>query len=145
LKEHIANREIAAATFKDGVLAFGSLADIKEVFRDKIDGEVKRTPIDEKELNYTDGIIVSLLTEVIVRAIAKVKGLASDNRRLIWLKNSTRSLKVYNTQCRVYEAATIFLRRYAGNQFLVIKPTVKGISLNGGRFLKTRSRYTKIS
>ena len=131
LKEYIANKEIVAAPFKEGVLAFGGLADIKKVFVGIIEGEVKRTPINERELTYTDGVIVSLLTEVIVRAFAKANNFGSDKKRLIWLMDSLRSLKIYNTQCRVYEAAVIYLRRYAGNQFLVIKPTVKGISSDG--------------
>lgn len=131
VKEHIANRSIVAGAFKDGVLAFGSLADIKEVFAGKIDGEIKRTPIDEKELGYTDGVIISLLVEAIVRVFAKVKGFNSDKKKKIWLKTSNQSLRVSGVQCRIYEAASIFLRRSAGNQFLVIKPTIKATSVDG--------------
>ena len=131
LRQRTQGRDIAAALLKTKVLALGTVDDIRSAFADVLDGEIERTPLSERELSMNDGVIVGLLTEAVVRAIAMKNGLGTDRRHLVWLPTAKSKTRVYGTLCNVHDAALIFLRRYGGNQYLVLKPTVRGTTSDG--------------
>jgi SIR2-like domain len=131
LRTMIAGTNIAAVLLKGKVLAFGIMDEVKRIFAGKIEGTIERTPISEKELSYSDSVLTSLLTESAVRALAALRGLKTDGRRLIWTEEMERTARAYGQRCKVYDAVTIFLRRYAGKQYLVLKPTIHATGTGG--------------
>lgn len=131
LRAKIAGTNIAAVLLKQKVLAFGTMDEVKRTFAGQIEGSIERTPISDKELSYSDSVLTSLMTESVVRALAALRGLKTDGRRLIWTEEKERTARAYGAVCKVYDAATIYLRRYAGKQYLVIKPTIHATGING--------------
>lgn len=131
LRQRTAGRNISAALLRGKVLALGTVDDIREAFAGLITGEVERTPVSEKELSMSDGVVVGLLTEALVRSVALSRGLNTDGRHQVWMPNPKSKTQVYGAACRVHDAALLFLRRYGGKQFLVVKPTVKGTTPGG--------------
>jgi hypothetical protein len=125
LYERVRDREVVATLFRRKVLALGTVDAVKDIFGDDIVGEVQRTPIDQKELSYEDGVIVSLLLMALVKAIALSRKLGTDGREIIWRKNFSRTETVGDSVCRVHDAALLFIRRYRDQQYLVVKPTIR--------------------
>src|SRR5262249_46838308 len=132
LREMISGTGIAAGLLRQNVVALGTLDEIKQVFDGKVEGEIARTPITNRELAITDGVILHILTQGILRGLAQRSGLEADERKnLIWDRKEPITERVNGTDCLVYEAATLFLRRYGGKQYLIIKPTIHGTSKAG--------------
>lgn len=131
LKKQVEGSRVVAVLLKGKVLAIGTIEDIKETFAGKIIGEIEHSPISEKELSYNDGVIISLLAQALVRSIAESRQLNTDNRCQVWEKNPSSTSQVGGITCQVYEAAILYLRRYDNQQYLVIKPTIKGTTKDG--------------
>jgi hypothetical protein len=124
--------DIVAGLFKGEVLAFGTVDDIKRAFAGKIAGEIRRGFISEKELAMSDGIVISMLTGALLKAIAGAQGFNTDGKHQIWLTTPRGNQVVLNTRCRIHDAARLYLRRFGGKQYLIVKPTIKGSAVDGG-------------
>lgn len=131
LKERIAGKEIVAGLVKDGVLALGKIDEVKKVFDGLIDGDIKATPISEKELLKDTGVLTSILTQALVQSIAKASDVATDGKKQIWAKTSGQNLRIKGIHCLAYDAAKLFIRTLNGKQYLVIEPTIKGTDSQG--------------
>jgi hypothetical protein len=131
LEEHTQGTNVVAVPLAGKVLALGTVDRVRTTFTGYIDNGLERVPILEKELSYDEGAITSLLTRALVRSIAHSRGLGTDGKNLIWMPSSNQTCKAYDTLCKVHDAALLFLRRYSGRQYLVIKPTVRGTTQNG--------------
>jgi hypothetical protein len=131
LRELVADTDIEAGLQGGKVLAFGTVDSVRSVFGDRIGGEVERSPITRKDLSRDNGVIVSMLTKALVRAIASARDLATDKRDLLWEPTPYTTARVAGVSYRVHEAALLSLRRYGNRQYLVIKPTIKGTSQPG--------------
>lgn len=128
-----AGTRIAAGLLKRKVLALGTLDEIRQTFSGLIEGEITRTPISERELAITGGVVTSVLTKAVVKALAESRGLRVDEKRdVLWDEARGRAATARGTDCVVYDAAAIFLRRYAGKQYLVVKPTIHAEAKGGG-------------
>lgn len=131
LRERTAGHDISAALLRGKVLALGTVDDIRDAFTDIITSEIELTPVSDKELSMSDGVVVRLLTEALVRSIAVCQGLETDGWHQFWMPAPKSTTQIYGTAYRVHDAALLFLRRYGGRQYLVVKPTVKGKTLTG--------------
>lgn len=124
------SHEIVAELYGGKVLALGSISDIKSAFGNSITTEISYVPIDEDELKFVDGNIVSLMTDAIVKSIAKNAGLKIGRRgrtRYLWEKKQTLSKVVNGVKYDVHEAIEIYLRRFADTSYLIFTPTIKCI------------------
>ncbi len=124
--------EVEAGLQRGKVLALGTIDGVKAAFGERIIGEIERSPITGKDLAISDGVVVSLLTKALVRAIAGTHELATDGQDLVWELEPSSTTCVANTPCQVHDAAILSLRRYGGRQYLVIKPTLKVTLPSGG-------------
>ena len=131
LRERIKGTRIAAGLQRTKIIALGDLDEIRNTFRDCLKGEIVRVPITDKDLSIADGVVVRIFTEALTRAFADSYGLEMHGHNVLWESRATTETSVYNTRCRVHAAATINLRRYAGRQFLVIKPSLHGTTTSG--------------
>ena len=123
LRDACAGRSLVAVPLRK-VLALGTIDDIHAAFDDNIKGTIERTPIASDELRYEDGAVVSLLRRALVRSIADSVGLRTDEVATLWRSRILRTVRRGNTKYSVHDAATVFLRRIGGNQYLVIKPSL---------------------
>ncbi|MHA2092594.1 MAG: SIR2 family protein, partial [Candidatus Kariarchaeaceae archaeon] len=89
LRDITHNKQVVAGLMKGKILALGTIDQIKDVFGDRIKGELSRVPITEKEMSFDDGVINSLLTSALVNSISLTLDLDSDSRRQVWKKKST--------------------------------------------------------
>lgn len=132
VREWTAGRAVVAVPHRGKVLALGTIDDVKEVFRGRLRGEIERTPITPQELGRHNGAITSLLTEALVRSLAASRGLATDNKELLWMPETTTTEHIVDdVRYRVHDAAILFLRRYGGKQYLVVKPTLRATTRDG--------------
>jgi hypothetical protein len=143
LRSLVAGKEIVAALQRGKVIALGRIDDIKAAFGSYLAGEIQRIPLSERELAFEDGPVVALLTEAVVQALSKLRGLKTDGRELIWSDETSRQVRIRNTNCRVYQAALISLRRYGDKQHLIIKPTVVGRTQEGAALDPTLDKELK--
>jgi NAD-dependent SIR2 family protein deacetylase len=130
LKEAIRGHEIAAVLHRGKVLALGTVDDVRASFGTRIKGDVERTPISNKELSFENGMIVSLLTEGLVRSIAATRDVETDNRRRLWTP-SFHERTFLGQRCRVHDAVLVYLRQYNGKQYVVLKPTIRVTDIEG--------------
>lgn len=117
--------------YKGKVLALGTVDDIKDIFGSNIKGPVNHTPISPDELRYEDGVIVGLMREALVRAIAEAAGVASDGRSELWLDRPLKKTRQDGVLCHAHESVVVFLRRVGGTQYVVLKPSIKVLDAAG--------------
>ncbi len=117
--------DVVAGPFRRKMLALGTLDGIRKAFSPLIDGEITRVPITEKDLRYEDGVVLGLLRQALVRAIAKKHDLATDGRRVIWKPNRSSTQQEGGKSVDVHDAARLAVRRIDRQMYLTIDPTVE--------------------
>lgn len=127
----VGTRSIVAAPFKGKILALGDARDIEEAFRDVAHGALTRTPISDSELGMEHGVISSLIRRGLVRAVAAAAGLSTDGSKIVWDATSHEQRVVKGQRCVVHEAALLYLRRYGGQSYVVLKPTIRVLDMSG--------------
>jgi NAD-dependent SIR2 family protein deacetylase len=131
LREKIRGTNVVAVPQGGKVLALGTVDDVNRLFATQIKSEVERVPIVPKELARDDGAVVSLLLSALTRAFAQAHDLETDGARVLWSKAVLQRAHVNGTPYLVHDAVLLFLRRYSGKQFLVLKPTIKTFTTSG--------------
>ena len=131
LREQTAGRPVVAVPFKGKILALGTVDEVKAVFGANIKGNVERSPVSPDELRYEDGVIVGLMREALVRAIADKARVASDGRAELWLDRSIKRVQEGDVLCHAHESVVLFLRRVGGMQCVVLKPSIKVLDAAG--------------
>jgi NAD-dependent SIR2 family protein deacetylase len=131
LRERIEGKPIVAALQRGKIIAMGALDEIRSAFANCLKGEIVRVPVTEKDLSIADGIITRLYTDAITRGLAASKNLKVHGHNVLWEGRPFTDTTVYSVRLHVHAAATIALRRYAGRQYLVIKPSIHGTTQSG--------------
>lgn len=131
LREQIGARPVVAVPFKGKILALGTIDDIKDAFGDNIKGQVERTPVSPDELRYEDGAIVGLMREALVCSMAAAAGVATNGRSELWLNQPLKKVRQDGALCHAHESIVVFLRRVGGTQYVVLKPSIKVLDVNG--------------
>jgi len=131
LREKTRGKNVVAVPERGHVLALGTTDDVKELFAGEMKGEIERVPIIAKDLARDSGAVISLLLSALVRAFAQKHGLETDGEKVLWSSEVSQRIRVGGTPYLVHDAVLLFLRRYAGKQFLVLKPTIKTFTENG--------------
>lgn len=104
LRQLTKDKEIVVAPLRGKVLAIGTTDDVKDIFAGEIAGKIERTPIDERELMMTDGVVMSMLTEGLTCALAASRHLQTNGRNKLWLEE-------YKTH-RVHGSTAEYMNRY---------------------------------
>lgn len=118
-------KKFVAVPFRGKILAIGEIEDIKLTFNKILKGSIDRTPIDQKELFYEDGVINALYRRALVKAIAEVRNVNCDYKEQIWIKTPLKQVVDGQYKCNVFESAILFIRRIGEKTFLVIKPSLR--------------------
>lgn len=134
-----------AAPFKGKGYALGTIEDIRACFDGNIVGSVERVPINGTDLSYEDGAINSVIRRALLRAFAMGAGLDHDGVRLAWKKEPREQRNFEGQVCAIYDAVLVYLRRFAGNQHLVLKPTVRIQGAKGREVPEELKRKLKMS
>ena len=145
LREATQGTNVVAVPFKRKVLAFGTVDGIKDLFGDRINGLVERTPIDQKELCYEEGTIVSLLLTTLLRCFENAFGLKSNGKRLIWDPKNPQKRVIDAKDAFMQQSAILSLRMISGKQYLVIKPSVVFVDGQGQLLPEEDVRSAKLS
>lgn len=129
LREKVGNRRVCAVPFRGEVLALGLIDEIKEIFDENIQGEIKRTPIQDSEYRYEDGAVVSLMRATLIQGLTEGTKLENDQRRMIWDPTNRR----VEGGVHVHEAVELSLRRVGSQNYLVLMPTLHIENKDGSR------------
>jgi hypothetical protein len=131
LREKTHGTNVVAVPQGGKVLALGTVDDVKQLFAAEMKGELERVPIVPKDLARDEGAMISLLLSALTRALAQSQGLETDGEKVLWSREVSQRIRVGGTPYLVHDAVLLFLRRYAGKQFLVLKPTIKSFTETG--------------
>lgn len=131
LREKTRGKNVVAVPQNGRVLALGTVDDVNQLFAGEIKGEIERAPIIAKDLARDDGAVISLLLSALARALASKHDLETDGEKVLWSHEVSRRTRFGGTPYLIHEAVLLFLRRYAGKQFLVLKPTIKTFTERG--------------
>ena len=131
LREQIGARPVVAVPFKDKILALGMIDDIKDAFGNNIKGPVERTPVSPAELRFEDGAIVGLMRQALVRSLADTARISTDGKSVLWLSQPLEKRRVNGLLFHAHESVVVFLRRVGGDQYAVLKPSIKVLDKNG--------------
>lgn len=146
LKELTGGRQIVAVPFKGKIFAFGTIDDVKQVFATNIKGDIERTPVGPKDLNYDDGAITSLMRETLTRAMAaSAAGICTDNRGEIWRDAPREDRRGCKPGYRAHDSVQLYLRRIGGTLYLVLKPSIKVLTTSGGEAPIEVAKTTKVA
>ena len=124
VEEKTAGRPIVAVPFRGRIFCLGTIDAIGEAFQGLVRGRIQRTSINNRDLQFDDGAIVSLLRRALVRAISSACGLETDGRERL-IDGAAREQKMHaGKRWGVHESVILYLRRIQDRQYLVIKPSV---------------------
>ena len=118
-------KEVVAAPFRGRAYAFGSLDQIQAAFLGNISTNIERVPINDVDLRYEDGVITSLIRRALVRAMAHQASVRTDGWDLLWTSHARERRTEQGMQYIIFDAAIVYLRRIAGRNYVVLKPTVR--------------------
>lgn len=135
IREIISGRNVVAAPLKGKILAMGTLTDISSSFAGQIEGTITRTPIDQNELKIETGTIKHLLTSALTIAVAQHLNLQTDNRDTVW-GEIIQTRKVDDVDHRVYKAVTFRIVKDDHALYVLLRPNIKIIRLDGERIEK---------
>ncbi|MEZ4803829.1 MAG: SIR2 family protein [Gelidibacter sp.] len=132
IKESIGNKDISMVPLKGSLYGFGIQSLIRETFSKHITGEIKRTPVEYKEIK--EGTVFNhLYLTTIVKGISKKFGFSDNGRNRIWNSNYFETT-INENKYKVHDAIELDLffddkiftsRPYA---YLSINPTFQIIS-----------------
>lgn len=129
--EKIRGHKVAAVPSKGKILALGTVDAVKEAFAGEIKGSIERTPVVAAELRYDNGAMVSLMRSSLARSFADSCGLATDGRREIWLADTETKVLEGGVQYLTYQSASLSLRNIGRRLYLIIKPSIKVLDIQG--------------
>jgi hypothetical protein len=131
LKQQVQGHQIVAIPYRNKVLAFGLIDNIKDVFGNNIKGTIDRIPLLKEELRKEDGPIASLMCEALVRSIAESRGIHSDGKRTLWLDQVIESFQYEGKVFNVYGAAQVSLRQIGDRPYMLLMPSIEIINPGG--------------
>jgi hypothetical protein len=137
-------KPIVAAPFRGKGYAFGTIDEIRSAFGANVGVKVERVPINDEDLKYEDSVINSLIRRALLQAFAQRSGMANDGRALLWKIGARERRKHQGKEFLIHDAVLVYLRRFAGKCHVVLKPTVKIGSLEGGEVSEEVERNLKI-
>ena len=132
LKARVQGHDVVAGLVKRKVLALGLVDDVRQAFKDQLQGEIVRAPLPDWELAGKT-VLQGLLTQALVRAISATRAFETDQRALLWLPDEAGHRLVGKSQYDYYDAALVTLRRYNGKSFMLLKPTIRVVDGDGER------------
>jgi len=119
------NKQFVAVPFRGKILAVGDIAEITETFGDNLKGPIERTPIDQKELYYEDGVVNALFRRALVKLIANSAQLNSDHKEQIWNKSAQKQFTENIYKCNIFDSAILYIRKIGDKVYLIIKPSLR--------------------
>lgn len=138
-----AGKQIVAAPFRKGY-AFGTIDDIKAAFADRISGSVERVPISEADLRFEDGAMVALIRRTLIRSLAIRSDVLTDGREILWNKTAYERRTVQGAEYCIHHAVVLYVRRVAGQNYVVLKPTLRIESASGAEVPREIERDLKL-
>ena len=133
LRQQIEGKPIVAALQRGQVVAMGTLEEVRRAFADCLKSDIVRVPVTDKDLSIPDGIVTRMFAEALASGFAAASGLNLHGHDLLWEPRATSEAVAYGTRFQIHSAATVTLRRYAGRQYVVIKPSIYALTQSGAR------------
>ena len=124
LKTRVQEHDVVAGLVNRKVLALGLVDDVRQAFKDQLQGEIERTPVSAWE-HAGRTVVQGLLTQALVRAISANRAFETDKRALMWRSEVAGHRFVEESQYMYHDAALVTLRRYDGRSFMLLKPTIR--------------------
>jgi len=144
-KEKTKERPLVAGPFRNKGYAFGTIDDIRLAFGRNVGDKVERVPINENDLASEDGVLSSLIRSALIKAFAQRADLSNDGRSLLWKKGARERRRYLDRDFLIHDAIVVYLRRFAGRNYVVLKPTVKIGSPQGLEVPEEAARALKIA
>lgn len=125
IRELTADGKVVAAPLKQKVMAIGTMNDISNAFKDRIESPLTRVPIDQSELKIEDGAIKHIVTGALTVALADKLNLPCDRRRRIWADKPIQEKKLGGVVHKVFQAILLDIVKDDNGLFLLLKPTIE--------------------
>lgn len=138
-------KPLIAAPFRGKGYAFGTIDDIRSAFGTNVNEKIERVPVNDEDLKYEDGTINSLIRAALVTGFSTRIGAQSDGGSLLWKKQARERRKLEGRDVLIHDAVLVYLRRIGGNNYFVLKPTIKAASPDGSEVPKEAERKLKVA
>lgn len=119
IREMAKGKDIVAAPLKKMVYAFGIQSQIREAFADRLNGEIRRTPVTYKEIKE-GSTFKSLYLKTIIHALCQLYHLQNDGFEKIYIPASKKTQTINGIQFDCYDAIELGL--FFDNNLHTAKP-----------------------
>jgi hypothetical protein len=130
IRDQTDGKEVVAVPFKGQIFAFGTIDDIRKCFGENIKERPLRTPISEHNLRFEDGSVTSLMRQALIRSMVAILGLKADKYE-VWAPELLKHEIVNGNHFNIYQSVHLSLRQIEKRLFLILKPSVKVLDVNG--------------
>jgi hypothetical protein len=110
------NSSVTAVPYNKQIWTFGRLDVIKELFKDVINGDVRRKPLANVKIYNSS--ISRLLLSTICKILAQQSGLKTDFKRKIWSDNDFQTID----NQKVFRAIKLSFDKISGEYYLSLNP-----------------------
>jgi len=138
-------KALVAGPFKSRGYAFGTIDDIRSAFGKNVNEKIERVPINDQDLKQDDSTISSLIRRALVAAFSERMDAKNDGSSLLWRKQARERRKVQGVDFLIHDAMLVYLRRFGGKNYVVLKPTLRVESTNGQEVSKEVERNLKMA
>lgn len=131
LREKIKDKNIVAAPFGGKVLFWGAVDDARSIFGENIKSPIERIPVLGKDLRHEEGVVVSLIRQILVRSFAGTASLSHDGNKEVWLHNASNPFSHDGVRYGCHESLVIHVKNISGKTHVVLMPSVRIIDGQG--------------
>ncbi|HZS45840.1 MAG TPA: hypothetical protein VFC63_12110 [Blastocatellia bacterium] len=144
MREQTAEKTVTAVPFKGKIFALGTIEDVRACFGNNIKDIPRPTPLPEGSLRFEDGAITCLMREALVHSIVLATGLRSDGSRELWAEDTVHDESLEGELFRIFESVHLTLRQIDGRSFLILKPSIKVLTISGDTVPTLKSNALKL-
>jgi len=131
VEEKIKGKDIVAAPFKEKLLFWGDIDDVKSLFVGNVNSPIERTPVTGKDLRREDGAIVSLIRQAIVRSLGALSGLPNDGKKEIWLSNGQNGFVYEGIRYEYHQSVLVSIKSISSRSYVILMPSIRIIDAKG--------------
>jgi SIR2-like protein len=129
MRNAIIGKPLVAAVSRGKFLGFGDSTLLRQALGSLAGGPVRRTSLQPEEVSRPE--ISGLLAEAVVKSLALAHSLSSNGRSVVWQDSRKQAAEAQGVEWAIHAAASLAVRRYAGDLYLVLEPTIVAIDAEG--------------
>lgn len=136
-------KSFVAVPHRKKILAIGLLDEIRDSIGEQLSGLIERTPVTEAD-KIQHGAVNALMRRALLEAFSISANVITDGKRFLWERQALDRKRRGEQECFIHRAVVLYLRRFSERMFLIVRPTVVILDINGNELSQDITKVVKM-